>query len=104
MLIDVHCHANLYLVIEEIVKEAERVKVNKIISVAMSVTSLERVMEIANSFESIYPALGIHPEEVENNPNIELWIVEGAGHVQAHKLFVNEYEKRIKDFLKKHMK
>jgi len=71
MLIDVHCHANLYLVIDEIVKEAEKAGVDKIISVAMSATSLERVMEAAGSFESIYPALGIHPEEVENNAEIE---------------------------------
>jgi len=71
MLIDVHCHANLYLVIEEIIKDAKKVGVDKIISVAMSVTSLERVIEIANSNYAIYPALGIHPEEVENNPNIE---------------------------------
>lgn len=71
MLIDVHCHANLYLVIEEIIKEAQDAGVEKIISVAMSANSLERVMEISNSFDSIYPALGIHPEEVENNPSIE---------------------------------
>ena len=71
MLIDIHCHANLYLVIDEIIKEAKDVGVEKIISVAMSYISLERILEISNKFDMIYPALGIHPEEVKMNRNIE---------------------------------
>ena len=71
MLIDVHCHANLYLVLEEIIKEALNFGVQKIISVGMSYNSLERILEISNSFDNIYPALGIHPEEVKMNENIE---------------------------------
>ena len=46
MLIDIHCHANLYLAIDEIVREAKNVGVEKIISVGMSTLSLERVLEI----------------------------------------------------------
>ncbi len=71
MLIDVHCHINLYLNIEEILREAENAGVKKIIGVGMSATSLERVLEIANRYESIYAMLGIHPEEVKMNKNIE---------------------------------
>lgn len=71
MLIDIHCHANLYLVIDEIIKEAKNVGVEKIISVGMSVLSLERVLEISNKYKMIYPALGIHPEEVKMNKDIE---------------------------------
>jgi len=71
MLIDVHCHANLYLVLEEIIKDAKNVGVQKIISVGMSFISLERILEISNNFDTIYPALGIHPEEVTMNQNIE---------------------------------
>jgi len=71
MLIDVHCHANLYLVLEEIIKDAKNVGVQKIISVGMSFISLERILEISNNFDTIYPALGIHPEEVTMNKNIE---------------------------------
>ena len=40
----------------------------------------------------------------ESNPDIELWIVPNAGHGEAYALAKDEYEKRIKDFLKKHMK
>jgi len=71
MLIDIHCHANLYLVIDEIIKEAKSVGVEKIISVGMSVLSLERILEISNAHSMIYPALGIHPEEVKMNKKIE---------------------------------
>ncbi|MHA1526064.1 MAG: TatD family hydrolase, partial [Promethearchaeota archaeon] len=71
MLIDVHCHINLYLNIEEILREAENAGVKKIIGVVMSATSLERVLEITNRYQSIYAMLGIHPEEVKMNKNIE---------------------------------
>lgn len=71
MLIDIHCHCNLYLAIDEIIKEAESQGVTKIISVGMSAFGLERVLEIAKQYEQIYPALGIHPEEVRLNKDIE---------------------------------
>ncbi|MFX1419879.1 MAG: TatD family hydrolase [Promethearchaeota archaeon] len=71
MLIDIHCHANLYLIIDEIIKEAINVGVEKIIAVGMSYISLERILEITEKYSNIYPALGIHPEEVKNNKHIE---------------------------------
>ena len=70
MLIDIHCHANLYLVIDEIIKEAKKAGVEKIISVGMSIFSLERILEISDNYSIIYPALGIHPEEVKMNKNV----------------------------------
>lgn len=71
MLIDIHCHMNLYLAIDEIIKEAKKAGVEKIISVGMSFTSLERILEISEKYNMIYPSLGIHPEEVKMNKNIE---------------------------------
>lgn len=71
MLIDIHCHANLYLVIDEIIKEAKSVGVEKIISVGMSFISLERILEISDKYDTLYAALGIHPEEVNVNRDIE---------------------------------
>jgi len=71
ILIDVHCHANLYLTIEDILKEAFNLGVEKIIAVAMSAISQERILEISQQFDAIYPALGIHPEEVKMNKKIE---------------------------------
>ena len=71
MLIDIHCHCNLYLNLDEIIKEAKDIGVEKIISVGMSALGLERMLEISRKYDSIYPALGIHPEEVQMNKNIE---------------------------------
>ncbi|MFX1365056.1 MAG: TatD family hydrolase [Promethearchaeota archaeon] len=71
MLIDIHCHANLYLVIDEIIKEAKNAGIGKIISVGMSVISLERILEISDKYDIIYPALGIHPEEVKINKDLD---------------------------------
>lgn len=71
MLIDIHCHINLYIAIDEIIKEAENAGVVKIIGVGMSAIGLERIVKISNQYDSIYAALGIHPEEVRMNKNIE---------------------------------
>ncbi|MFX1357361.1 MAG: TatD family hydrolase [Promethearchaeota archaeon] len=71
MLIDIHCHANLYLALDQIIKQANDAGVQKIIAVSMSTISQERVLEISERYNSIYPALGIHPEEVQNNNQIE---------------------------------
>jgi TatD DNase family protein len=71
ILIDIHCHANLYLTLEEIIKEAKSAGVEKIIAVGMSAVSIERILEISDRHEEIYPALGIHPEEVRMNKDIE---------------------------------
>jgi TatD DNase family protein len=70
MLIDVHCHLNLYLIPEDIISDAQRVEVEKIIAVAMSAKSQNRILELAERFESVFPALGIHPQEVQENKNI----------------------------------
>jgi len=71
MLIDTHCHANLYLALDKIIEEAAKVGVAKIISVGMSSLSLERVLDISLLYPQINPALGIHPEEVKMNKDIE---------------------------------
>lgn len=71
MLIDIHCHANLYLNLDEVLEDAKKAGVEKIISVGMSHLSLERVIEISENNDMIYPALGIHPEEVKMNEKIE---------------------------------
>jgi len=71
MLIDVHCHINLYLTIDQVIKNARDVGVYKIIAVAMSSISQERVLEIASQYNEVFAALGIHPEEVKMNNKIE---------------------------------
>ena len=70
MLIDIHCHLNLYLVPEEVVSDAQQVGVEKIIAVAMSAVSQKRIIQLGERFNSVYPALGVHPQEVAENKNI----------------------------------
>ncbi|TFG00225.1 MAG: TatD family deoxyribonuclease [Promethearchaeota archaeon] len=71
MFIDIHCHANLYMNLEDILKEAEANNVKKVIAVSMSQKSLKRIIELSAKFDNLYPALGIHPEEVKMNDKIE---------------------------------
>jgi TatD DNase family protein len=71
ILIDIHCHANLYLALDQVIMEAKNAGVEKIIAVGMSAVSIERILEISERYETIYPALGIHPEEVQMNKDIE---------------------------------
>ena len=70
MLIDIHNHVNLYMNLNQILEEAHANNVEKIIGVSMSQTSLRRIIEISSYHDTIYPALGIHPEEVKMNENI----------------------------------
>ncbi|MBA7546689.1 putative metal-dependent hydrolase YjjV [subsurface metagenome] len=71
ILIDVHCHINLYLTIDKVIENARDVGVEKILAVAMSSISQERVLEIASQYNEVFASLGIHPEEVKMNEKIE---------------------------------
>ncbi len=71
ILIDVHCHINLYLTVDRVIKNACDLGVEKIIAVAMSSISQKRVLEIASQYNEVFASLGIHPEEVKMNKKIE---------------------------------
>jgi len=71
ILIDVHCHANLFLTIDKVIEDAKKVGVEKIVAVAMSFISQERVLGLASQYDEVFASLGIHPEEVKMNEKIE---------------------------------
>ena len=71
ILIDVHCHANLFLTLDKVIEDAKKVGVEKVIAVAMSSISQEKVLEIARQYNEVFASLGIHPEEVKMNENLE---------------------------------
>ena len=71
ILVDVHCHANLFLTLDHVIEDAKKVGVEKIIAVAMSSISQERVLEISSQYHEVFASLGIHPEEVKMNEKIE---------------------------------
>ena len=71
ILVDVHCHANLFLTLDQVIEDAKKVGVEKIIAVAMSSISQERILEISSQYREVFASLGIHPEEVKMNEKIE---------------------------------
>ncbi|MHA1471502.1 MAG: TatD family hydrolase [Promethearchaeota archaeon] len=68
---DVHCHINLYLTIEKVIKNAKEAGVEKIVAVSMSSLSQKRILDITEQHNEVYASLGIHPEEVKMNSKIE---------------------------------
>ena len=71
VLIDVHCHANLYLELGQLIKDSHNAGVEKVIAVSMSVISQKRILELCDLYDLFYPSLGIHPEEIQRNKQIE---------------------------------
>lgn len=70
MLIDVHCHANLYLELDRLINDSYNAGVEKVIAVAMSVISQKTILELCEHHDLFYPSLGIHPEEIQMNKQI----------------------------------
>ena len=85
MFIDTHCHMNLYMVIEKILEQAEKKGTEKIISVGMSALSQKRILELSEHYDQIYPALGIHPQEVEENDKIKTQLDEILSLIRKNK-------------------
>ncbi len=70
MLIDTHCHLDQYENPRDIIARAEAVGVGHVIAVGMHVTQFMKVLDLATQFQTIRPALGIHPQEVQDYPAI----------------------------------
>ncbi len=73
MIVDIHCHIDLYEDPEKVIERAKGAGVCGIIAVSMDVESMRRTLSIAESFKSIVkPALGVHPLTVQPNFNVEI--------------------------------
>jgi TatD DNase family protein len=67
MLFDTHCHLNFGAFdgkVEEIVGRAKQAGVNQIIIPGTDVPTSEKAIAIAEKFEGVYVAVGIHPHHV----------------------------------------
>lgn len=71
MMIDSHCHLDMLDNLDEVMERARLKGVEKIILPSVNYNSAIKCLEIANKYENVWVGLGIHPEEVENNKNIE---------------------------------
>ena len=78
--IDTHAHLDFEYdegkTLEDIVDEAKKDGVSKIITVASAPDSLDSVAKIAASFDGVYHSLGIHPHDSKSfSPEIEKQIL-----------------------------
>lgn len=67
-LVDTHAHIDMpdFKDLNLIISRAKDFSVKKIIIPSVDRTSFEKVIEIANKYEEVYCALGIHPTEAQN--------------------------------------
>lgn len=82
-MIDTHCHLNLEPLtssVSEIIEEAQRVGVKKIIVPGVSVVTSSIAVEVSNKYSNVYAAVGIHPQEYSSQSisDIETFLKENA--------------------------
>lgn len=81
MIIDTHVHLNderYAQHLDEIIKEARENQVEQMIVVGYDFNSSIKAIEIANEYDNIYCAIGIHPSEVQKADYDISWIKEYA--------------------------
>ena len=79
MFTDTHCHIykEYYENIEEVLKNAKKSNVNRMINNGCDKKSNEEVLELTKNYENIYGTIGIHPENIANYSDEDLkWIEE----------------------------
>lgn len=83
-MIDVHAHLNDERLIDnipEILENAKNVGVNKIICVGSSLSSSQRALQIAEKYENVFCAIGVHPDDAEKFDEDTLnWLKENSTH------------------------
>ena len=69
MFTDTHCHitSEFYTNIDEIVENARKNNINKLIIDADDIESCYEVIDIASRFDNVFFTLGIHPEHVDED-------------------------------------
>ncbi len=83
MLFDSHAHLNdvkLIDRVEEILENAKQNKVNKIMCVGYDKTSSMLAIELANQYDEIYAAIGLHPSDVKSFDEDLTWIEDHLSH------------------------
>lgn len=76
-LIDTHAHLDEFPDLNAVVERAEKSGIIAIIAVGTGHTSNERTLQLSQSYSGyIFPALGIHPQEVESNVELEIALIE----------------------------
>ena len=71
MLVDSHCHLDQFENPAEVIATAAAEGVERVIAVGMHVVDFQKTIDLAGTLPGVYPALGIHPEEVQDYASIE---------------------------------
>ena len=82
---DTHCHLNFSvfdMILEETIAEAKKAGIEKILVPATDVETSKKAVEIAQKFDGVYAAVGIHPHHVYE--------------VKSQKLKVKSYNLKLK--------
>ncbi len=67
-LIDTHCHldmADYKADLDQVIAEARRCGVSRIITIGIDLASSRRAVELAQCYEGVYAAVGIHPHDAD---------------------------------------
>jgi TatD DNase family protein len=84
LFIDTHCHLNLDVFeenIDQVVKRAREAGVNKIVVPGIDVDTSRMAVKLASKYDSIYAAVGTHPNEVDKFED---------SHIEAFKEMLND--------------
>ena len=78
MFTDTHCHIykEYYENIDEVLKNALKNNINRLVNNGCSKESNEEVLMLAKKYENMYIALGIHPESVDTYQKEDLTFIE----------------------------
>lgn len=71
-MIDTHCHLNIEPLLErtdEILENAERAGVNKMVVIGIDIPTSEIAIQLAEKHPQIYAAVGIHPNDCSKAPD-----------------------------------
>jgi len=72
-LIDTHCHLDEIENLDSVLEEAREVGVTGIIAVGINYATNLKVLELAEKYnDSVYPALGLHPQELPEMDDTEV--------------------------------
>lgn len=90
MIIDSHVHLNdeeLFPRIEEIIEKAKANGVKAFICVGYNKESSEMALDIANMYDEVYAAIGIHPSEAKHYKDSDIaWLEENLNHPKVKAL------------------
>ena len=92
-LTDTHTHLHFDQYIEdlaEVIQRAHKARVLKILTLGTDLNSSQASIKIANKFESVYAAIGIHPTDVHKSTEEDFSILKNLAREQKKVVAIGE--------------